>query len=73
MCGNDESVKLLSEWLQHWHGRDPQISQDLDRGISDVQSDDYICSESDSDADNKDKKDGFKNVLLVTGPVGVST
>lgn len=63
-------MKFLSGWLQNWRERDFQFSKDLiDCDTSDMQDNDYICSESDSDCE----EDRLKNVLLVTGPVGVTT
>ncbi|KAM6544442.1 hypothetical protein CsatB_008889 [Cannabis sativa] len=73
VCGNDDSVKFLSEWLQQWRERDFEICNDLiDCDTSDRQEDDYICSESDSDSGSQYEEDRLKNVLLVTGPVGVT-
>ncbi|KAF4354531.1 hypothetical protein F8388_022253 [Cannabis sativa] len=71
VCGNDDSVKFLSEWLQQWRERDFEICNDLiDYDTSDKLEDDYICSESDSDSGSQYEEDRLKNVLLVTGPVG---
>lgn len=65
-------MKFLSEWLQHWHERDSRISKEVvDCVMGDMEDNDYICSESDSDSENKHEKAGPKNVLLVTGPIGV--
>lgn len=71
VCGNNESVKFLSEWLQHWHERDSRISKEVvDCVMGDMEDNNYLCSESDSDSENKHEKAGPKNVLLVTGPIG---
>ncbi|KAM6572301.1 hypothetical protein CsatA_016381 [Cannabis sativa] len=71
VCGNVESVKFLSEWLQKWRERNFQIGKDLiDCDTNDRDKDDYICSENDSDSDSQYEEDRLKNVLLVTGPVG---
>lgn len=67
-------MKFLNEWLQLWHVRDFQISKDHIASHSDEMHDkDYSCSENDSDSEGENKKASLKNVILVTGPVGVST
>ncbi|XP_075650549.1 uncharacterized protein LOC142621123 isoform X2 [Castanea sativa] len=67
VCGNDESVKFLSDWLHMWHERGFQISKvRTDGDQCDMQDDDYRCS----DSEDIDEEPGLKNVLLVTGPVG---
>lgn len=38
-----------------------------------MQDPDYNCSQSDSDSGNAGEDANFKNVLLITGPVGVTT
>ena len=63
----------MTEWLQQWRERKFQINKDIDCDTGDMNDNDYICSESDSGAENKHEEAGLKNVLLVTGPVGVST
>ena len=65
-------MSFLSEWLHLWHQRDFRASNDLtvDKNLI-VQDDHYTCSESDCDSNNKDQENNLKNVLLVTGPVGV--
>ncbi|KAF3967452.1 hypothetical protein CMV_008550 [Castanea mollissima] len=69
VCGNDESVKFLSDWLHMWHERGFQISKvRTDGDQCDMQDDDYRCS----DSEDIDEETGLKNVLLVTGPVGLS-
>nr|GLL44461.1 uncharacterized protein LOC109177240 [Ipomoea trifida] len=71
VCGNDVSVKILSEWLHSWHERGSQRSKSFrsnDTFIEqEVGDDDYL---SDYDSDNGDIENHLKNVLLVTGPVG---
>ncbi|XP_050366091.1 uncharacterized protein LOC126784657 isoform X2 [Argentina anserina] len=64
VCGNNESVKFLSEWLRSWYELDPQTSED-----GDMQSIDYNCTQSDSESED-DEVLKIKNVLLVTGPIG---
>ncbi|XP_075639120.1 uncharacterized protein LOC142611012 [Castanea sativa] len=67
VCGNDESVKFLSDWLHMWHERGFQISKvRTDGDQCDMQDDDYRCS----DSEDIDEEPGLKNVLLVTGLVG---
>ena len=51
-----------------WHERGFQISKvRTDGDQCDMQEDDYRCS----DSEDIDEEPGLKNVLLVTGPVGV--
>ncbi|XP_010999406.1 PREDICTED: uncharacterized protein LOC105107249 [Populus euphratica] len=71
VCGNDESVKLLSEWLCSWKQRGHQASTDTFSGdVHDRQDADYTCSQSDSDSENTNEGASLKNVLLITGPAG---
>lgn len=73
VCGNVESVKFLSEWLRLWHDRDSQSIKDSsisNKGNNLDEDDDYCGCTSDSD-DNDENR--LKNVLLVTGPIGVSS
>ncbi|XP_034888998.1 uncharacterized protein [Populus alba] len=71
VCGNDESVKLLSEWLCSWKQRGHQASTDTFSGdVCDRQDADYTCSQSDSDSENNNEGASLKNVLLITGPTG---
>lgn len=70
VCGNGESVKLLSEWLHLWHEKDSQSSKKATGGDKCIMQDSdnsFYGSDSDSDLD---EGTGLKNVLLVTGPVG---
>ncbi|CAI8584488.1 unnamed protein product [Vicia faba] len=72
VCGNDEAVNFLSDWLHQWHerrcnprketsNRDTRVMQD---------DDDYICSDSDYDSEDMNEEDSLQNVLLITGPTG---
>ncbi|KAJ6352758.1 hypothetical protein OIU76_001889 [Salix suchowensis] len=71
VCGNDESVKLLSEWLCSWQQRGCQPSTDTFSGdVCDRQDADYTCSQSNSDLENNNEVASLKNVLLITGPTG---
>lgn len=74
MCGNYESVKFLNEWLQDWRTRGHRSSIDLsdddDREMLDA---DYNAFQSDCDSEDFDEETSRKNVLLVTGPSGVTT
>ncbi|KAF9682615.1 hypothetical protein SADUNF_Sadunf05G0127300 [Salix dunnii] len=70
VCGNDESVKLLSEWLCSWQ-QSRQPSTDTFIGdVCDRQDADYTCSQSNSDLENNNEGASLKNVLLITGPTG---
>ncbi|CAI8605542.1 unnamed protein product [Vicia faba] len=70
VCGNNESLKFLRDWLHLWHERRYQNrkgSSNKDHiGIPNVDSE-YNCP-----GDNHASKDegSLKNVLLITGPVG---
>ncbi|KAH0989402.1 hypothetical protein GBA52_000885 [Prunus armeniaca] len=73
VCGNDESVNFLSEWLRLWYKRDFRASEDpTGSGNCDRQYNDYRCSQSDSDLESENEEASMKknNVLLVTGPIG---
>ncbi|KAJ6412671.1 hypothetical protein OIU84_005672 [Salix udensis] len=71
VCGNVESVKLLSEWLCSWQQRGCQPSTDTFSGdVCDRQDADYTCSQSNSDLENNNEGASLKNVLLITGPTG---
>lgn len=76
VCGNDESVNFLSEWLRLWYKRDFRASKEpTGSGNCDRQFNDYSCSQSDSDLESETEEASMKknNVLLVTGPIGVYT
>ncbi|CAH1425734.1 unnamed protein product [Lactuca virosa] len=71
ICGNNESVKFLSEWLCLWYekgSRNSKCSTDNDNWI--MQGFDLNYSPTDSDSESTDEETSLKNVLLVTGPVG---
>ncbi|PIN16178.1 hypothetical protein CDL12_11174 [Handroanthus impetiginosus] len=71
ICGNGESVKLLSEWLQLWHKRGSLTTRScMDEDNSIVQDTTHDYQQSDSDYDTKNDEESLKNVLLITGPVG---
>ncbi|KAK3036787.1 hypothetical protein RJ639_030817 [Escallonia herrerae] len=72
ICGNRKSVKFLSEWLHLWHEKGIRTSQFSDNGNKGIIPDaDYNCERSDSDSEDLNGETVLKNVLLVTGPVGV--
>ena len=74
MCGNDESVNFLREWLHLWHERRYQSRKDSsNRDQSDMQDydDDYNGFDSDYDLEDITEDKSLQNVLLITGPVGV--
>ncbi|KAL6512022.1 hypothetical protein OROGR_021619 [Orobanche gracilis] len=69
ICGNDESVKFLSEWLHLCHKRGFLTSRGcINVDYSAVQDIDHDYQQSDSDSDSGDES--LKNVLLLAGPVG---
>ncbi|KAK2979085.1 LOW QUALITY PROTEIN: hypothetical protein RJ640_026035, partial [Escallonia rubra] len=72
ICGNRKSVKFLSEWLHLWHEKGVRTSQFSDNGNKGIMLDaDYNFERSDSDSEDVNGETVLKNVLLVTGPVGV--
>lgn len=61
----------MSEWLHLWHEKDSQSCKKAAGGDKcTMQDSDYGFYGSDSDSD-LDEGTGLKNVMLVTGPVGV--
>ncbi|KAG5250876.1 P-loop containing nucleoside triphosphate hydrolases superfamily [Salix suchowensis] len=71
VCGNDESVKLLSNWLHSWQQRGDQACTDTYSGdVCDRQDADYNCVQSESDSENNNEGASLKNVLLISGPTG---
>lgn len=72
VCGNLESVKFLSEWLQVWYERNSQNKKAFPGGIKFEKHDSNSnCSQSDSDYESPEEEDNLKNALLVTGSSGV--
>ncbi|XP_027332493.1 uncharacterized protein LOC113847527 isoform X2 [Abrus precatorius] len=73
VCGNDEALNILGEWLHLWHEKRYQCRRESsDRDMSDMKDDedDYNCSDGDYAPKYIDDKDSLQNVLLLTGPVG---
>ncbi|KAH1255873.1 hypothetical protein AAZV13_04G206200 [Glycine max] len=76
VCGNDESVNFLRDWLHLWHERRYKSRKDIsDMDKSDMRDvgdddDDYKCSYSDYDSEDINEEDSLQNVLLITGPIG---
>ncbi|KAK7351122.1 hypothetical protein VNO77_10332 [Canavalia gladiata] len=76
VCGNDESVNLLREWLHLWYERRYKSRKDTsNRDKSDKQDvddddEDYYCYHSDYDSEDINEEDTLRNVLLITGPIG---
>ncbi|KAM7253025.1 hypothetical protein ACFE04_025643 [Oxalis oulophora] len=71
VCGNNESVKFMSEWLHSWHSGGVQANKDSTVSKKrKIKDEDYIYCESDPDSDYGDEGASLKNILLVTGPVG---
>ncbi|KAF7816861.1 ATPase family AAA domain-containing protein 5 [Senna tora] len=74
VCGNDESVNILRDWLHLWHERcyrSRNDSADRDKSnMSGNDDDDYDCSHSDYDSEDITEEDSLENVLLITGPTG---
>ncbi|CAK7346989.1 unnamed protein product [Dovyalis caffra] len=71
VCGNDESVKLLSGWLRSWQQRGLQACSETSSGDAcDRQDADYNRSQCGSDSENNNEGARLKNVLLISGPTG---
>ncbi|XP_076924122.1 uncharacterized protein LOC143586465 [Bidens hawaiensis] len=71
ICGNAESVKLLNEWLQLWHGKGSRTNKcSTDDNNCIMQDFDLNYCPSDCDSEYSNEDNSLKNVLLVTGPVG---
>lgn len=74
VCGNDEAVKFLSDWLCLWRTRGFDTRKNQTCGDQcEMQDDDYCYSNGVSDSEDIDEEASLKKVLLVTGPVGVYT
>lgn len=65
VCGNSEHVRFLSEWLKGWDERGHKT------GVATRDTNDSSYQDE-SDADYSDDASDCDNVLLITGPVGVS-
>ncbi|XP_027338527.1 uncharacterized protein LOC113852450 isoform X1 [Abrus precatorius] len=73
VCGNDESVNFLRDWLHLWHERRYKSRKDTsmrDAEVDDEDDGDYNCSYSDYDSEDINGEDTLQNVLLITGPIG---
>lgn len=68
VCGNSKSVMFLNDWLRSWHDR--VFGSDKENN-STSEDDDWDVFQDESETVSKDvERDGLKNVLLLTGPVG---
>lgn len=65
-------MKFLSTWLHHWHGSNHERIEGVN-GCEDHYSLPSKCSQeqSDSDSDCRGMEAQLKNVMLITGSVGV--
>ncbi|CAA6664322.1 unnamed protein product [Spirodela intermedia] len=69
VCGNNEAVKFLGEWLASWQERCLQEAKGrTSKTICIDEDSDESLYENDSDSENDEAS--LRNVLLVTGPVG---
>jgi hypothetical protein len=66
VCGNSEHVNFLTEWLKGWDERGHKI------GAANGDINDRLYQDV-SDAEYSDDASDCENVLLITGPVGVSS
>jgi hypothetical protein len=65
VCGNNEHVKFLAEWLKGWDERGHKIGA----ANGDTNGSSY---QDESDSDYSESASDCENTLLITGPVGVS-
>lgn len=73
VCGNDESLNFLRDWLHHWHERRYQNRKDSsNKDQTDIPDGDgdYNCADCDYASKDVSEEGSLKNVLLITGPVG---
>jgi len=64
VCGNEEAINFLSDWLDLWHKR---LYQSRKSSSNKGQS-----KRQDDGADSEDIHESpLQSVLLVTGPIGV--
>lgn len=74
VCGNDESLTFLRDWLHLWHERRYQSRKDsFYKDQSDIpnNNDAYNCYGCEYASKDINEEGSLQNVLLVTGPVGV--
>lgn len=75
MCGNSESLNFLRDWLHLWRGgryHSRKDSSTWDQSYIQDEDDDFNYSDSDYALKDINEEDSLENVLLITGPVGVS-
>ncbi|KAK9743391.1 hypothetical protein RND81_03G236100 [Saponaria officinalis] len=70
VCGNNEAVKFINDWLRLWHAADFRVRKKSRNDDNFVKDDEYDSDDHDSYAENADEPSDLKNVLLVSGPVG---
>lgn len=68
VCGNSEHVKFLNEWLKGWDERGHRNKQNI---VTNGSMNGRSCQDG-SDTDYSEDASDYENVLLITGPVGVS-
>lgn len=68
MCGNIKSVRILGEWLKSWD-EGPRSNRSFNSSVKDGHHSSY---DIESYMDDTDDEAVRKNVLLLTGPIGVS-
>ncbi|KAK9162225.1 hypothetical protein Syun_003127 [Stephania yunnanensis] len=69
VCGNNESVQFLNEWLGSWRERYSGVRKNSKCDSHTFIQDEYSLEEGDSDTESMDGASS-RNVLLITGPVG---
>ncbi|GAB2235229.1 hypothetical protein Droror1_Dr00027724 [Drosera rotundifolia] len=70
VCGNNESVKLIKEWLQSWRERDLRTTNNFLNSTNGSRQETYESTDEDCDSEYMEEGSFLKNVLFVTGPVG---
>uniref|UniRef100_A0A0E0CYD0 Uncharacterized protein n=1 Tax=Oryza meridionalis TaxID=40149 RepID=A0A0E0CYD0_9ORYZ len=68
VCGNSEHVKFLSEWLKGWDERGHRNKQNI---VINGSMNGRSCQDG-SDTDYSEDASDYENVLLITGPVGLT-
>ncbi|KAH7421890.1 hypothetical protein KP509_13G080200 [Ceratopteris richardii] len=77
ICGNKNSVNILSAWLEKWQRFGPSLTGSIERNFtsrkmssSEISEEDHNCFQ-DSDSGSELRDDGqLQNVLFLAGPVG---
>jgi hypothetical protein len=85
VCGNPEGVQFIRDWLSEWTDKiareqqkklltaqKPSQPKPAKKWQASEESSEWLVSGGGSDSDLRDEEDGLSNVLLLSGPTGVS-